>query len=364
MNNIEYWVKSYQILCFTATLTTVSWCVYNFLLNEDVSLVGFQKFQANYENLYPMLTICIINPILNKKLKEYGMNSNTSSYQSFLKGDIWDPALNDIDYNNVTIDLVDYFLYYEVVYMNLTYSKITYDELNNAKQHSFWRPPYVSIKDYWKKCCSVDIPYLKNKRIRSLKINLKKELFMNRTGITYKNWNFDNTKSFVSVILSYPHQTHLAASRRLSFRSIDHHQGKSYTMEFTIGNVEVLQRRDKWNDRYEPGIANYDHQVVEEIVNELGCYPPYWKSMFPAKHSCTSIREIQEIRRIYDTVHDDPRIHYLPPCRIIESLQSRYVEHNLDHHNTSSNIVTVKLIFQQQKFKEIKMVKYETFSSI
>ena len=111
MNNIEYCVTSYQNLSFTATLTTVSWCVYNFLLNEDVSLVGFQKFQAHHENLYPMLTICIINPILNKKLKEYKANLNTSSYQSFLKGDIWDPALNDIDYNNVTIDLVDYFLY-------------------------------------------------------------------------------------------------------------------------------------------------------------------------------------------------------------------------------------------------------------
>ena len=98
----------HQMICICAVLSLTCWCLYKYNLDEDVSIIGFETFNDDENNIYPSITLCFWNPFLNKKLKRYGVGINTTTYADFLRGKHWDDRMVHIDYDDVTVSLEDY----------------------------------------------------------------------------------------------------------------------------------------------------------------------------------------------------------------------------------------------------------------
>ena len=78
------------------------------MLDEDVSRIAFKTFNSNENGIYPAVTLCFTNPLLDKKLAEYGTGVNITSYNNFLQGIMWDDRMANIDFDDVSVNFEDY----------------------------------------------------------------------------------------------------------------------------------------------------------------------------------------------------------------------------------------------------------------
>ena len=107
--------KIFQIICWTATLAMGCWCMYNYWIGENLSLVGHKRFGETDEDVKPAISICLPRPFLHHKFDKFYPGMNVTDYQNFLLGQHWDANMLLVDFEKVTISLNDYILQYLVV---------------------------------------------------------------------------------------------------------------------------------------------------------------------------------------------------------------------------------------------------------
>ena len=99
----------FQALCISATLLLGILCYCEFLRNEDAVEVSYKKLYEEYDNFHPSLTICFTSPFDDEKLKWYQGNLSSTSYEEYTLGRFMsNERLNNISYDNVSIDLIKF----------------------------------------------------------------------------------------------------------------------------------------------------------------------------------------------------------------------------------------------------------------
>ena len=97
--------KIFRILCFLSAICLCIYCIIEFSNNDDLSEVSFKKFQGSDENMYPQVHVCFVNQFSENELKNINSEFNSSSYSSFLQGNIWDDRMVDLDIEKITTKL-------------------------------------------------------------------------------------------------------------------------------------------------------------------------------------------------------------------------------------------------------------------
>ena len=92
------------LCCFTVLIVNI----YEYILDEDTSQIEFKEFNSDEYHIYPSVTLCFTNPLLDDKLIQYGPNVNSKTYADFINGDLWDDRMPSIDYDDVSIDFDSY----------------------------------------------------------------------------------------------------------------------------------------------------------------------------------------------------------------------------------------------------------------
>ena len=111
----------FHALCGVATVGFTIYCVYQYLLDEDVARIEFAEFNSEINNIYPTITLCFPSPLLEDKLAKYGKGINATTYSSFLTGqhNSWDDRMAQIDYDDVSLNIEKYFLGKLYICMNV-----------------------------------------------------------------------------------------------------------------------------------------------------------------------------------------------------------------------------------------------------
>ena len=104
----KFGVRIFHYICLVVTIILVAWQIRVYILNNDISRVYYDKFHSSESAIYPSLSLCFGDILLEEKLNEYGVSK--SHYLNFLKGLIWDEKLLEINYNDVSINLKDHLL--------------------------------------------------------------------------------------------------------------------------------------------------------------------------------------------------------------------------------------------------------------
>ena len=164
----EYFRYSFFSICLIATIAFNILCLSQYLENGDLCVIDFQKFNNDKERIYPSISICLNNPFIEKRLAQYGKDFTIPNYRSFLKGEFWDSRMLDIDYDNVTVPMIDNLLEYGVQYPNWTW----FWYKKNSLYYETASKPYISYRNSDDKCFAINIDYQKDREI--LRFGMKK----------------------------------------------------------------------------------------------------------------------------------------------------------------------------------------------
>ena len=117
MDQTEYVIKIFRLLCSLTAVSLCTYWVYIFNLNEQTSIVEYKSFspELGVDNI-PTISLCFDNPFLENRLAEYGTDQD--SYLSFLEGKSFNEKMLKIDYNSVTLNITRYIKEYEILFKN------------------------------------------------------------------------------------------------------------------------------------------------------------------------------------------------------------------------------------------------------
>ena len=96
----------------------VGFWVYKYQRNDDITLTEYSALGSDINALYPELSICISNPVMDSKLTSINSSLTKDMYQKYLKGET---TLNEtgtnVDYEQISLNLVDFLI---ILYQNQT----------------------------------------------------------------------------------------------------------------------------------------------------------------------------------------------------------------------------------------------------
>jgi len=363
--------RVHRCTCVLAALGFATWAIYLYWLDKDLTQINVKKFNAKEEDVYPSISLFFYSPIPNTdNLKKYGHGITPLMYKRFLQGEEWNETLMSVDYNDVTIQLMDHFLEFYAEYVdneNFLYTK------DDIKVDNGWTLPYSNGNTSVGKAFTIDIPFQPHKRLRALTIKLKSDVFPNH--IRPKQISPFNGGDGFGIYFHYPKQLWRNKHfRKISWPLRTENSSKSYYMEFEIQNLEVMQNRNKMSSPCINGIEDLDDLYFENLAKRLPCRPPYFnpsrllpslfyllpglrENTFP----CTSQ---QEMKQCHDIIIHQPSMENMkiPPCRSLEKVDFNYFELNIPDRHPPSIIITV--VFIDETYIEISKVRALDISAL
>ena len=347
----------FNTICLILTIFLVTKCFQTYWKNEDVCLVSFKRFNDDSDQVYPTITICTINPFETKKLtKILNGDYNTSYVIRAMQGYIIDENLSNTKYDDVTVDLNEYLLNYNILFPHQP--AIPYDKMSSIGQNG-WTGPYVSFRKEEVKCFSFDIPFNKQANIHGVAITLNSSLFENETRPF--EWPLDPNNRGIAFALHMKSQMLLSYSTmRYIWQKRSQDDPKHYSMEFSVNTLDIVTYRSKKNEPCVKDWKDYDRILYDDLMNQVGCQVEYWK-LNKSLPYCNRPEQFEKIDRYFNQVLTNI-ITPPPPCRTIKQAQYDYK----DVEDSSSSGVTFVVDFKNlnHHYKEISQVEAYTVESL
>ena len=369
-----------MIICIIATICFTTYCLQQYFLNEDTSLVHFRKDHKRLVDIYPAVSLCFSNylspSVFNNDL------GKMMDYKRFLIGIKSDDEYAKLDYDNITMDLNDYvldaFLVKQLEDSDLDQveedDKVSQDNDNDIENVSGDIELGAADEDFnindkinWNidkylytsanidpnyKCWTFEIPYIDKKTtFRRFVVRLKRSVF--RGSIRPTNEDF-------KVVISYPGQFLSARVTKSEWRKLPGLKRNDLRMEFNIQNMIILRKRNKSKARCKMETTRDDEDKLRQLVQAVGCRPLhiYLNTSYP---NCKNDNIISNASAFFGEMEE-----YEGPCRQVEKIMYFYDEYE-DSFLTSDEIekgYEIVLNFQGNTFMEIEQVRAYDIQSL
>ena len=255
--------RIFNVICLIIALVLVIRCIYIYQLDENTSQVEYKTFHAKKGYIYPSFSICFEDPIIKRKVRKHV--GDASGYKDFLEGTVSIEQFMNIDYDDVTINISEHLMGFRVdlqdnkfLYWNqLNYNNFDLEEVSQKyvtgnyivsekltkEMKSTTNPPkmYVSSRSPSEKCFAIDMPFIPQEPIVTLRLKLNQAIF-HRDGGRVK----PDKKQFY-VVFHYPEQRILNSFTAQSTWISSMNKSDNYIRSIYVGYVEILKRRNKAN---------------------------------------------------------------------------------------------------------------------
>ena len=354
----------YHTVCIFSVLGLTGWCVHRYMKNEDATELSFKKLHNSEEDIYPSITLCFNRPFLENQLHKYDPGLTINTYKEFLSGKAknkkWNVTYRDVKYDNVTITLEDFladlsvltthheFLWWDIINGSLVRNLSKMGDHLDMLQHEHKAIFYVSGRFSSKKCFTIDVPFVHDRPIYSAQIRINGSVFPH--GIR-------PSKRELRAYIGYPNQF-LRATKVGYIRVVsDIPKTSCYGLFIHCGTLEVLQRRNKVGEPCNEKINQHDALTLKDCMSKVGCNPKHWK-MESALPNCFNSKQYSEIEA---EVRKSNEVQ--PPCRAIVKAVADPKEYDLKNEKCD-NLVTIRVYFTFDVYKEIKLVRSFTFEGL
>jgi hypothetical protein len=272
--------------------------LHRYFLDEDSSVVETVSYLDTEDDVFHVMSIFFQQTFEGKLYNGFGKNIDGSKYKEFLMGEYFDKDMVNIDYNSVSTNITEMFLWYSVELVNGTVFNGT------SMRHSYWKTPYISYTwKSWKeivKCFGLEIT---DKNVFGMEIGLKRDIFPNRIR--------PQIGGFV-VLFHYPNQI-LNSIGTVTREWKKKNKKDNYWMSFYVTAMNAIQYRFKSrNNNCFQNWKEYDISILEKHIKSVGCRTPDTNT----KHDwpiCESKEKMKKAR--YHLRTGD-----IQPCREIESI--------------------------------------------
>ena len=359
----EYFRYSFFSICIIATIAFNILCLSQYLENGDLCVIDFQKFNNDKDRIYPSISICLNNPFIEKRLAQYNKDFTISNYRNFLKGEFWDSRMLGIDYDNVTVPMIDNLLEYGVQYPNWTWFWYKKDSSHYAESSK----PYISYRNSDDKCFAIDIDFRQNWEILRFGLKMKSDIFY---PSSIRPDRYIPPKQGFQVFLHYPQQfvrSYAAGIGKWNWPSRDNKphpfRKGAYIMDVMVQNLNIIIRRDKPNQDSpcDEDWLNYDYNVWKSAIDELECRHPLWRN-----HSYPLCNSKEAMQKGRPPDFEDLERHPIC-CRRIEKFQFGYYEDDMEDDTRNSNKgnwFQLNIRFGDSIYKEITKVRKFDYQSL
>ena len=259
---------------------------------------------------------------------------------------------------------MDHFLEFTAEYIDNEHFSYTKD---NISVENGWTLPYSSGNVSLGKAFTIDIPFRPHKRLRSIELKLKTDIFPNQ--IRPRHISPLNGFDGFGVHFHYPKQLWRTKHfRKVNWPLRTENSSKSYIMQFEINNLWVIRNRNKRTAPCINRIVNIDALHFEHISKILPCRPPYFNpsgilpSLFyllPGLRRntlpCTSQEEMKQCHSIMLIQEGYENIMKHPPCLSLEKVDFNYFELDIPEGNPPYIIISV--VFADETYREISRVR-------
>ena len=337
----ETFETSFSILCVLVAFSLVCWCISEYRLDGDLSLVSLKKFGEDENLIMPEMSLCFYDPFLIDKIEslDLGFDFSYLHYKYFLLGGLWDQRMLEMDVEHFTKRIEDYILSYHVTWKNYTESFYN----STSPLPAFIKKPtqnYVGVGPGGAiiKCYAIQIPM----NARSFSLQLKSDIFPG--GIR-------PVSNGLALSFHYPNQLlrsldNIVASWPTQIQS----QNQLLQMVIKMNAFEVTILRNSRNHQCSENWKGYDIDVARKYFKEIGCRPVYaiWNLSYPI---CNSSEQMA-------MAHGLAISENIEPCQSASEILFEHVDlyHPVsDIVRADSFLVTVDMKFS--KFKVIEQKK-------
>ena len=287
----------FYYVCLISAISLAFWCLSEYSKNEEFTETSFHVFDSDKQgSQYPSMTMCTKNSYNDIAFHEYNdSNINSTSYSEFLRGKHWNKNMLSVDYDFVTSNVEDYII---GACIFTSRSKSECQKFGNIKH--FTRVGFLGVM----KCFSFN--HKSTGPIDEVYIAINNSIHPN--GLRKAIGQF-------FIMFHYPDQiTRGLSNLRYTWPLKTNQMRDYYSMTFKISNVEILKRRKNgkgpcyyWQD--------YDLTTVEDVMDSVGCRPPYWKSRRDHQ-PCKSQKQLESVEPHFfaKSMQDDKFQKYIPPC--------------------------------------------------
>ena len=138
---------------------------------------------------------------------------------------------------------------------------------------------------------------------------------------------------------------------------------ESYTMNFRVGDITIMKKRDKQRQRCMDSNDGYDDWVLQLHRNEIKCNIPYLKP--DQKLPMCRSKELMERGLFEKSIVE--RKNLLRPCQTMENMDVEYFESRVSTRNTSVGEhvgqFRLDITFKNPTFKEFEQKRYRIILS-
>ena len=270
---VKYLFKGF---CFVAVISMISVWVCNFLKDEDLCLVDYKTIQTTNELDFPVVSLCFMgtSSFIQQRLEDLG--TTTWKYNYHLKGKGFNESLTKVDYNQVTINLEDYYNRSVLVLKNGTPLQVPPSNVTIQ----------VAASDFsnriFRKCFSIDASKLNLENVKYVKHVFSIEFF--------RRYVKPVVGSFYAMI-HYPNQFLLSDPGSMISSSMNDSKGLS--LGILIKKVEILRRRNKPKEPCLTTWRNWDNLTLLRYTKDIGCVAPYQKPLYNFS-TCSTKKKLEE----------------------------------------------------------------------
>ena len=294
----------FSIFCSFIVVCMVGYWIYKYKIEDrSIGVVDYVLLREAEDIKLPVVSLCFEHPFSKKKFQD--LEVNTTSYLEYLSGEIGGDEYMNIEYQNVTIDLGDYFesasesWYNETDYRD---TSLSFDHI--VTFNGFWW-------DFFLKCFSINIKSQKYHYIKELVLRYNKTALMNDwSGYESARYESFDYESFYFYTMHYPGQF-LQGFYMSSYNYLDNFQST------WIKEIEVLKRRNSHAKKCIDDSTGYDRRALDQYVSNMGCRLPY------ITHE-GDIPVCQEAKMLMDDRFDYGKIRSMditPDCEIISKMR-------------------------------------------
>ena len=347
----------FRAICIIGAILLIGYCIREYALDQDVTHIEYKKFHEQPDDLYPSITLCFYNPFFRRRLSESSENLTIDSYEYFLSGyddGQWNASFSDIDYDSVSIDFMNYLEYVQLNLLNnddlrwRVENRSTLVDDHDNLNYSMVKPPeiYTSARWYNKKCFTINVPYVENKRIYFMYLRIRRSIFVD---------NIRPRKQEFVISMHYPNQ--LMRSLLLSRVNWESNVYRTdcFRLKVRVGSMEVLKRRNKYQAPCNDDLEGHDNITLTRLMKDAGCSPNHWKmeSKLPI---CNRRSQYGYVHWLLQDVEE-----HLPPCQSIERLITTA---NGENCNAEDRDLHLTFYFQEPLYKEINVLRAYGFQSL
>ena len=102
---------SFILLCVITLFCMAGYWFWKFAIDDrDIGIVDYVQFREEMDIDLPSVTFCVQDPFLKDQMEYLKPEINRSTYLQYLRGDVINQRLENVEYENITLNLEKYLI--------------------------------------------------------------------------------------------------------------------------------------------------------------------------------------------------------------------------------------------------------------